>query len=410
MKALLLLAYYEPEIQPGSVMCSQFIESLINSEIKVEIITPIPTRGISKELVKKYKRLYKEEKYDGNLIINRFRLFGEKKNPIQRGIRYILCNIIEFGIALKKKDYDIIFVYSTPPTQGLMASALTKLSKRKFIYCVQDIFPDSLLTTGLISKKGIIWKIGRLVEDFSYKYAERIIVISDTFKKNLIDKKVCDKKIEVVYNWINTEKVAYIERCNNYIFSRYKIDKDSFIISYSGNIGLTQNWDLLIKAAKKIQSMEQNIIFLIIGDGCYKEKLKIEVSQAGLRNVVIVPFQDESNIPEVFSVGDVGLVISKEGVGNSSVPSKTWNIMATSRPVLASFDFDSELGKILNEADCGLISQPDDIKGFISNIFRFKENKGLCYIMGNNGRNYVKKNLSVKHGTQEYIRILKECV
>ena len=92
----------------------------------------------------------------------------EGKNPFLRALRYLLC---EFYLTYKClfSKYDVAFVDSTPPIQGLK-NPLIKLVRRKpVVYNAQDIFPDSLVSTGLAKKGGILWKIGRVIENFTYK-------------------------------------------------------------------------------------------------------------------------------------------------------------------------------------------------------------------------------------------------
>lgn len=95
--------------------------------------------------------------------------------------RGFLRQMYRYGV--KYKNVDVIFANSTPPTQGMLAVFVKqKLSKNKnipFIYCLQDIFPDSLVNAKMTSKGSLIWKIGRKIEDYTYKSADEIITISD---------------------------------------------------------------------------------------------------------------------------------------------------------------------------------------------------------------------------------------
>ena len=89
-----------------------------------------------------------------------------------------------------KVDADAIFVQSTPPTQGAMAAIIKKKKKIPFIYNLQDVFPDSLVGAGMATEKSIVYRIGRKIEDYTYRNADRIIVISNDIKENIINKGV----------------------------------------------------------------------------------------------------------------------------------------------------------------------------------------------------------------------------
>lgn len=139
------------------------------------------------------------------------------------------------------------------------------------MYNLQDIFPDSLAGTGLVRKDGLIWRIGRVVENFTYKHADKIIVISEGFKRNIMAKGVPEEKIVVVYNWVDQNAVKNVARKDNKLFDKYHLDRNKFYITYSGNIGLTQNMDLLLDVARSLEDNEE-IQFVLIGEGLIRSK------------------------------------------------------------------------------------------------------------------------------------------
>ena len=144
----------------------------------------MPCRGISKEVREEYKTKRMEKLYDGKMTLHRFSMYAEGKNPILRALRYVLCWIAQGWKGMRAKDVDCIYLASTPPIQGLLGAFIKKFRGIPFVYNLQDIFPDSLYNNGLANKGGILWKIGRVIENFTYKHADKIIVISEDFKKN----------------------------------------------------------------------------------------------------------------------------------------------------------------------------------------------------------------------------------
>lgn len=408
MKILKLSPYCDPEQVSSSHLTTDLNEAFIDAGFIIENYAPAPTRGVSKEVRDKYKKIKYETQHDGKLIIHRFAMFGEGKNPIQRALRYVFVNIVQYIKGTHAKDIDVIFAGSTPPTQGLLCGLVKKRLKVPFVYNLQDIFPDSLVNTGLTKKGSIIWKIGRKIENFTYNSADKIIVISDDFKKNIMDKGVPEEKIVVVPNWVNTDNVYPVEREKNILFDRYDMDRSLFYICYSGNIGHTQNLDLLLDVAQSINN--PNIRFVLIGEGAAKEELELKIKKLGLKNVLVLPFQPYEEISYVFSLGDVGLIISKPGIGNNSAPSKTWSIMAAARPVLASFDEESQLYKTLSNIKCGLLAKAGDKMGLINQIDFMYQNRAVITQMGENGYEYVRNVLNKERCTEGYVSTIIEVV
>lgn len=407
MRILFLPAYFYPEKAASSYLGENIREALCISGAEIVLYAPIPSRGVSDDVRKEYSSIEKrhETLLKGKLSVNRFSLFAEGKNPILRAIRYSLCWIKQFNRGLFARGIDCIFLASTPPIQGIMGGMLKKLKRKPFVYNLQDIFPDSLAGSGLAKKGGLLWKIGRVIENFTYRNADKIIVISQDFKKNIMAKGVPEEKIEVIYNWVDEGAVVDVPREKNMLFDRYGLDRNKFYITYNGNIGLTQNMDMLMDVAKELET-NKDIHFVLVGNGAYKEKLSQIIKERNICNVTLLPFQPYEEISHVFSLGDVSLVISKPGVGANSVPSKTWSIMSASRPVLANFD-ENELKTIIEENHCGVFTKAGDKEAFKDAIMNLYNDRDLCREMGKNGRQFVMDNLTKEVGTKKYVDVIK---
>jgi len=282
-----------------------------------------------------------------------------------------------------------------------------------------------LVNNGLTKTGSLLWKFGRVIENFTYKHADKIIVISEDFKKNIMAKGVPEEKIVVVYNWVDQNAVVDIPREKNKLFDAYGLDRSKFYVTYNGNIGLSQNMDMLLSVAEEFQSFDKlmnqdsgvsgdsidysDIQFVLVGNGAYLDEVKRIVAEKNLDNVHLLPFQPYEDISHVFSLGDVSLVISKPGTGAASVPSKTWSIMSASRPVLANFD-ENELQDIIAQNECGIFTKAGDKVAFTDAIIKLYENRDLCKKYGENGRKFVMANLTREVGTQKYVDVIKSVV
>lgn len=402
MKAIFPCSYYLPETAASLYITDNIVHACADKGIEVDLYTPSPTRNVPDGSV--WER--EERQMDGKLRIHRFHLYGEGKNPMLRALRYFLGEFILLHYCIWKK-YDVAFVDSTPPIQGLKMPLIKWLKRKPTIYNVQDIFPDSLVGTGLTHEGSLIWKIGRMVEKITYRYADKIIVISEDFKKNIMAKGVPEDKIVVIYNWVDQNKVVDVPREENKLFEIYGLDRGKFYITYNGNIGLTQNMDMLLDVAKELQEEYEDIHFVLVGNGAYLDEVKRKVADQQLENVHLLPFQPYEDISHVFSLGDASLVISKPGVGANSVPSKTWSIMSASRPVLANFD-ENELKTIIENNHCGIFTKAGDKDAFKESILTLYDHRELCKGYGHNGRKFVLDNLTREVGTQKYVDVIKE--
>ncbi|HII4436638.1 glycosyltransferase family 4 protein [Clostridium perfringens] len=404
MKRLLVFsAYYEPEIASSLYLASNLYEDFSRNGWKVDLFVPIPTRGVD-DATRKYYKSHKIENKE-NLTIHRVSLMREGKGTIGRAFRYILMNIIFIYKGLTTKA-DAIFVQSTPPTQGAMAAIIKKIKKIPFVYNLQDIFPDSMITMGMITKKSAIYKFGRIIENFTYKNADKIIVISNDMKENLIKKGVLDDKISVISNWIETDIVKPIKKSENYMYDKFNLNPNDFHVVYAGNLGHAQNIEVIINAAKFLEGYKK-IKFVIFGKGNQEEKYKNMASKLKCENIVFLPIQPYDKVSYVYSLADASIVSCKKGFGGSAMPSKTWSIMATGTPVLASFDEGTDMEKIISLNNLGLFSNADDVNKLVNNIKYLYFNKKETKKMGENARVYVEKNVSRQVCIFHYLNIIR---
>lgn len=409
MNLLFLDAYFEPETIAYTHLEKDLLEGLVRENSRIQIICPTPTRGISEKIRREYKGRKHETLYSGRVKVRRFWAPQEGKNPIIRAFRYFWCNLRTYQVALKATNIDMVFSNSTPPTQGMLSAMTAKKLSRKykkkvlFIYNLQDIFPDSLVNTGMTSEGSLLWKIGRKIENYTYKNADKIIVISEGFKRNIMKKGVKADKIEVISNWIDLDSVHPVNRNENKLIEEFSINPDKFLVVYAGNFGAAQGADIVLKAAEKLKDVS-DIQFVIFGGGAYFEDAKREARE--LDNVFIHELMPPDRISEVYSLGNVALITCKPGTGNAGMPSKTWSIMACNTPIIASFDTDSDLTDVIRNYGAGECIKPGAVDDLAKEIRKY-------YLEWKNGeqkflnlRECVRLNASKEICVERYINVL----
>ena len=397
MKVLMLSNYYKPEITASSHLGQDRREAFSEAGFNMVLYTPVPTRGISAQVREEYSHRLYEVELDGKLHVHRFPLMREGKNPIQRAFRYFLSICKLYRAARREKNVDVLFIGSTPPINGLMFHGIRKKLNCKIVYNLQDVFPDSLVTTGMTKKGSLLWRIGRKIENVTYSYADRIIVISQSMKRNIMAKGVPEEKIEVISNWIDTDAVKPVAKEDNRLYEEFSIDREKFTVVYAGNFGAAQGAEVVLECAKCLPDVQ----FVIFGGGAGFDSAR--KTAESLPNVIINNLLPQERVPEVYSLGDVCLITCKKGVGTSGMPSKTWSIMACNTPIVAAFDTDSELAEIIEEANAGICVEPENADLLVKAITETQKN--ITQYAG--GRAYACQNASKTVCVKKYVDVLK---
>ena len=404
-------------------------EDVVDAGLEIVLYTPVPTRGIDDYVRKEYCTVKKNEQwYDGRMIIHRFSLYREGKNPLLRAFRYFLQEVKLFNRGVFGKDAkrcSVIMVASTPPIQGATAALIKKVRRIPMVYDLQDIFPDSLVGTGMTHKGSLLWKIGRRIENFTYRNAEKIIVISQDFKRNIMAKGVPEEKIEVVYNWVDEKAITPVKDEENELFEEFGISRDKFRVVYAGNLGNAQNIEIIVNAARRLKD-NNGIEIIIFGKGGLEDEIKAIKAKEQLNNLKILPLQPYERVAKVYGLGHVCIVACKPGLGGAAMPSKTWSIMSSGRAVLANFD-EGELKEIVEGGPstspstssgtdsgtakpCGVFTKAGDLEGFVAAIEELSQHPERCAEMGSNGRRFILENLTREVGTRKYVEVIKSVV
>lgn len=401
MRIVYFAGYFYPEEYAGSYVFETIVKQAAKGN-EVYVITPQPTKVADDESRLNYKEY---EEHEG-IKIYRFPMKKEPKGTFGRFIRYFACNFNYIKYAKKIPEADCIFSGSTPPILGLAAGMVARKRKIPFVYSLQDVFPDSLISTGLLSNKsGIIWKIGRLVENVTYSLCSRIAVISEDMKANLIAKNVSEDKITIIRNFTDFEGCVNIGRKNNPLFNELGLDENKFYVMYAGNFGKAQNLSLLLETAEMLKD-DRSIHFLLVGNGFEEDKLKEYAATHGLGNVSFFPMQPAEKVAQVYNLPDIAVVMCRKGTGKSSMPSKTWTIMSCETPLVVSFDSETEMERVIKESKSGLFVEADNSALLKEAILKLKNSGKDIEIYGKNGREFVKNNLSEDHCMAAYMELL----
>lgn len=262
-------------------------------------------------------------------------------------------------------------VYVTNPPMSYLVSLFLK---NKFSIIVYDIYPDALTNLGIKSnnffyKKWIGWN-GKL-----FTKADKIFTLSEGMKKQL-SKYTTTDKILTVDNWSASGMLKPIDKQSNIFIKEHDLT-NKFVVMYSGNIGNTHHVEYLIEIAEALRD-NQNIHFLIIGEGGKKKMLENKVSEYKLDNCTFLTWQPTEKMPYSLASADVAVITLNDETSSLSVPSKTYNLLAVGTPLLCIASNKTELYSLVSQYNNGKCFDKNDIhsmREFILNLYHNPEVK-----------------------------------
>ncbi len=390
---LLVTITYPPEIRAISFMMQELAEELALRGHNVTVITSQPKTYLSAELPQKpFNELSVE---NGIQVIRVKTLHSQKTNYLMRGISEISLPHLFYAKIKKyiKEKIDSIIVYSPPLTLGILGIKVKKRLGARYLLNIQDIFPQNAIDLGII-KNRFVEKYFERMEKKVYKKADKITAHSEYNRNFLIhEKNVPAKKISSIYNWIDLASYNEIEKTGA-LRTRYGLE-NKFIFLHAGIMGPAQGLDFIIKIAKEVREVT-NICFLLVGDGSEKPWLEKMVDTYNLQNVVFKQFVSKLEYPLLAKDADVGLACLNRKNRTPVYPGKILGYMASSIPIVALLNKESDGHRIIQQAKCGysiIANNSNKAAKLIRKVYNEKENLEQ---FGRNGFNYAKANFSKK--------------
>ena len=302
------------------------------------------------------------------------------------------------GLLLLRR-VDVILAPSPPLTIGLVAWILGLRHRAKFIYNVQELYPDIAVSLGVIRNKAVVSLLYRF-ERFVYATAGRVTVISSAMHARVLSKGVPGHKVLLIPNWVDTSDISILPKDNE--FSREHGVHQKFVVSYAGNMGLAQSFDELLEAAEILRNSGE-IRFMLIGDGVERENIKQRLQESGLNNVIMLPYQPYHLVPQIYASSDLSYVPLHGTATTHALPSKLYRIMASGRTILALAERDSGIADLVIESGAGILVEPGSGRKLATEIERAASDPARIFRLGEIGREFVVNNYSRSEIVERYV-------
>ncbi|MEJ3659966.1 glycosyltransferase family 4 protein [Pseudomonas fragi] len=399
VRVLLMTQWFDPEPTFKGIV---FARELVRQGFEVEVITGFPNYPGGK-IYPGYKiRLVQKEQIEG-VNVTRVPLYpSHDKSKIGRILNYVsfACSLMIYGLFSKKAD--VIYAYHPPLTVGIAASIVGFFRRVPVVNDIQDMWPDTLSSTGMISNKRVITLVGKVC-DWVYKRSTKIVVLSPGFRTLLVERGVPPEKIEVIYNWCAEDAIAQAPSEKGSVF---KPDA-KFRILFAGNMGLAQALDVVLDAAVLLSTAAPQIEFVFLGGGLEVNNLKQLAQKLELQNVVFLPPVSMAEVGAYLNSADALLVhLKKDELFKITIPSKTQAYMAAGRPILMAVDGDA--ADLVSNSHCGVVARSGDAQSIADAAIKLlKATEGERQAMAENGKAFYKANLSLSRGVERFGLIFK---
>ena len=310
------------------------------------------------------------------------------------------------GLFLRRPE---IVIGTSPQLLVALAGWWVALVKRvPFIFEVRDLWPESLLASGVGAEDSVMYRTLGAIAGFLYRKADHIVVVTPAFERELVDKwQVPLHKISLVENGVET---ALFSPDGDTEPTRGKLGlKGKFVVTYIGTHGLAHGLNTLLDAAAILKNELPGIVFLLIGEGTERQTLIARAESMGLDNVRFISSQPREDMPDLIRASDACLVLLKKAdTFKTVIPTKMLEFMSCGRAIILGVE--GQAKELLDKADAGIAIEPENADELAKEIVRLYNAPDLRESLGRSGNAYVVANASRKQTALKYAEVISRLI
>lgn len=392
MNILLIHQYFLEDNDAGGSRWNEMTKTWADKGHTVTVLAGM-MHANGKEKIKEYKGLHFKLKQQGEITVWRCHVSeAYNKSFIGRlwGYFSFMFSSIWAGLFKVKGKFDVIIVTSPPLFVGFSAYIISKFKGLPFVFEVRDLWPESAIDTGVLTNKFII-KLAYWFEALMYRKAKLVNVLTPAFYNTLRDKKnVAESKLVMIPNASDFSLSENL--LQTFDVAQFRKDQQldgRFVITYVGAHGVANHLEQILSAGKALE--DTNVLFLLIGQGMEKERLKTMAVEMDVRNVRFLDPVPKHEVFKYILASEMGAsVLKRVDTFKTVYSNKTFDYMSCRKPILMAIDGVSR--ELVEVAGAGCYVEPENTEEYNRIIREYLTDPERLKREGDSGYNYAKQN------------------
>jgi glycosyltransferase involved in cell wall biosynthesis len=276
---------------------------------------------------------------------------------------------------------DVVFATSTPLTVGVPAVLARWIRGRPFVFEVRDLWPAIPIEMGILRSKALI-RAARALESLIYRQAQAIVTLSPGAENVIRGAIPKDKKVVTIPNAADTD---LFRPDVDGTAARQRLGwQGHFVCIHAGAMGPVNGLDLVIRAAQRLRE-DRNFLFVFVGEGSEKDRLRTMAGGLGLRNVQFLGRLPKHDLPMILAAADLCLMtISPVPILEHNCANKLFDYLSAGRPVLLNYG--GWQRDLLEKAQAGTGCRLGDEDEFVDKLVQLRANAARFWEMPRNAR------------------------
>lgn len=406
MKVLFITNYFEPDSGAAAIRLSRLARQLHQRGHHVTVLTSLPHYP-QRKIHEGYRhRLVVVENRDGLRVIQTWLFTVENHRIIFKLMSHLTLMITMFlrGLFLPKQD--VILIEAQPVFPALGGVILALLKRTPYVLNVSDLWPDHLLTVGVLTARHPVYRIFRRIVDFAYRHAAQIIAMSPIWAEKIQGYIGKSEKVHVVYNGVDLN-IFFPSKEKAEFLKKYDLGEQK-IVSFIGTFSTPYDFPTMMKTIQHFVA-HQEIQFVFIGQGSQAELFKEYLATGDYSNVRWIHWIERDEIPQAWHASYLTYwAIGDHDLYKGTIPAKLFELMACGVPVVASMN--GLTADMIQESGGGIVVPAKDLAGLIAGISRLIDDKPFHEACSRAARRYAEQHFDHEKVAQAYEHILLEAL
>ncbi len=386
MHVLLIHQAFAAIDEPGGTRHHEFARSLVTHGHQVTVITGTRSYMLDAPTVPASRVGRTIDPYGVEIV--RCRTYESwHRSFFRRLVSFFSFMVSSSWAGLWVRHVDVVWGTSPPMFQTAGAWALARFKGVGFLLEIRDLWPEFAVAAGVL-RQPVLIRLSKWLERFLYRRADQLVVNSPGFVGPVRDAGAA--VVEVIPNGVDPDMFDPAE--NGAAFRQEHGLEGKFVVLYAGAHGLSNDLDLVLRAAREMGDQSE-VVFVLIGDGKEKPRLMQAAAHEGLAQVRFLPPLPKNEIHRALAAADACLAVLKPlQAYKTTYPNKVFDYMAAGKPVLLAID--GAIRDVVEAAGAGLFVAPGEAQALTAAVRKLQADPELGRQMGARGRREVEVSFS----------------
>ena len=356
MRILFISDNFPPESNAPANRTHEHLREWVRNGHSVTVITGVPNFPQGQVHDGYRNRLFQRETIDGIEVKRVWTYIAPNEGFVRRIVDYLSFMCMAFLTSVFQPRPDVIIATSPQFFSAVCGWAVARIRRRPLVLEIRDMWPSSIVAVGVMRDSFFIRIMSR-IEAFLYRSADSIVVVTHSFKQEMIESGIDGSKISVILNGVDRALFSATESDIRAVRDRHSLG-NRLVVGYIGTHGLAHDLGTVLEAARKLAD-DSRIHFIFVGAGAERGNVEREVDERQMRNVTLIPQQPRKAIPAILGACDLCLVPLRDSpVFAGVIPSKIFECQAMGVPIIMSLP-EGEATAIVRENQCGFTIAPE---------------------------------------------------